>query len=114
MNLLAITYKTLSGTKEVVEIPNKKATQWIIYQDNKPKYYTDFYDLDIESNVMMNSLVLCGKRSIHEVLNIINKRNKIHLYIPKITRLGFKKKVKTKKVELDLEPIPEEWLDYSL
>ena len=114
MTLLATTYRTLSGTKKIIEIPNKKNTQWVIYQDNEPKYYTDFYDLEIESNAMMNSLVLCNKRSIHEVLELINKRNNINLSIPKISRLGYKKVIKSEKIELALDPIPEKWLSYSL
>jgi hypothetical protein len=50
------TYKTLEGVKEIVSttIP----TQWVVYQKNKPKYFVDLYDLNIESNAMMNSLVL--------------------------------------------------------
>lgn len=114
MTLLATTYRTLSGTKKIIEVPNKKNTQWVIYEDDKPKYYTDFYDLEIESNAMMNSLVLCAKRSIQEVLEIINKRNNINLSIPKVSRLGYKKKIKSEKIELTLEPIPEKWLSYSL
>ena len=114
MTFLANTYRTLSGTKEIIEIPNKKETEWVIYEDGKPKYYTDFYDLEIESNAMMNSLVLCTKRSLDEVLELINKRNNINLSVPKITRLGFKKKIKSVKKELTLEPIPEKWLAYSL
>ncbi|MCL7762163.1 hypothetical protein MPF19_01960 [Polaribacter sp. Z014] len=114
MTFFANTYRTLSGTKEVIEIPGKKATQWIIYKDGKPAYFVDFYDLEIESNAMMNSLVLCTKRSIHEVLELINKKNNIKLSVPLISRLGYKKIIKTRKVELDLEPIPEEWLAYSM
>ena len=114
MTFFANTYRTLSGTKEVIEIPGKKATQWIIYKDGKPAYFVDFYDLEIESNAMMNSLVLCTKRSIHEVLELINKNNNIKLSVPLISRLGYKKIIKTRKVELDLEPIPEEWLAYSM
>jgi len=114
MTLLATTYRTLSGTKKIIEIPNKKNTQWVIYQDKEPKYYTDFYDLEIESNAIMNSLVLCNKRSIHEVLELINKRNNINLSIPKISRLGYKKVIKSEKIELALDPIPEKWLSYSL
>lgn len=114
MTLQANTYRTLSGAKEVIEIPNKKNTQWIIYLDNKPKYFIDLYNLEIESNSMMNSLVLFAKRSIHEALELINKKNNINLSIPKISRLGYKKKIKSKKVELKLEPIPEKWLSYSL
>jgi hypothetical protein len=114
MTFIATTYRTLSGTKEIIEIPNKKDTQWIIYKDNKPAYFVDFYDLEKESNAMMNSLVLCTKRSIDEVLELINKKNNINLSIPKITRLGFKKKIKSVVKELHLEPIPEKWLAYSL
>lgn len=114
MKFLATTYRTLSGKKEVIEIPNKKNTQWVIYKDNQPTYYVDFYNLEIESNAMMNSLVLCTKTSLNEVLRIINKKNKINLSIPKISRLGYKKKIKSKPVELNLSPLPEEWLSYSL
>ncbi|QVY64410.1 hypothetical protein [Polaribacter sp. Q13] len=114
MMFLSNTYRTLSGTKEVIETPEKKATQWVIYKDGKPAYFVDFYDLEIESNAMMNSLVLCTKRSIHEVLELINQKNNIKLSVPLISRLGYKKIIKTRKVELDLEPIPEEWLAYSM
>lgn len=108
------TYRTFSGTKEVVEIIKKKDTQWVIYEDDKPKYFVDFFDLDNESNSMMNSLVLCGKKSIEEVLELINKRNNINLSIPVITKLGLKKKLKSESIELNLDALPEKWLDYSL
>ncbi|PQJ68879.1 hypothetical protein [Polaribacter butkevichii] len=114
MTFLATTYRTLSGTKEVIETLEKKATQWVVYKDNKPSYFVDFYDLEKESNAMMNSLVLCTKRSMQEVLEIINKKNNINLSVPVVSRLGYKKLVKSKKIELDLEPIPEKWLAYSL
>jgi hypothetical protein len=114
MKLKLSTYRTFSGTKEVVEIIKKKDTQWVIYEDDKPKFFVDFFDLKKESNAMMNSLVLCGKKSIEEVLELINKRNNINLSIPVITKLGVKKKLKSEIIELDLESLPEKWLDYSL
>jgi hypothetical protein len=114
MNFRISTYRTFSGIKEVVEIFEKKPTQWVIYENNKPKFYVDFFNLEIESNAMMNSLVLCGKRSIEEVLKLINKKNNVNLSLPKISRLGVKKKINSKTIELHLEPIPEEWLSYSL
>jgi len=58
--------------------------------------------------------VLCGKRSLKELLKLINKKNNVNLSLPKISRLGFKKKINSKTIELHLEPIPEEWLSYSL
>lgn len=108
------TYRTFSGTKEVVEIPEKKETQWVIYQNNEPKFFVDFFDLEKESNAMMNSLVLCSKRSLDEVLQLLNKRNNINLSLPKISKLGIKKRIKTEIKELNLEPLPEKWLAYSL
>jgi hypothetical protein len=111
---IATTYRTFSGTKEVLEIPQKKSTQWIVCQDKKPKYFVDFYDLQEESNSMMNSLVLCTERSIGEVLTLINKKNNINLSTPKISRLGLSIKLKSEVKDIDLLPIPEKWLSYSL
>lgn len=114
MTFLATTYRTFSGTKEIIETLEKKATQWVVYKDNKPAFFVDFYDLENESNAMMNSLVLCAKKSIQEVLEVINKKNGVNLSVPVISRLGYKKLVKSKQIELNLKPIPEEWLAYSL
>ncbi|QTD36530.1 hypothetical protein JL193_10255 [Polaribacter batillariae] len=114
MEVKATTYRTLSGTKQIIEIPKKQSAQWVIYEDNKPKYFVDCFKLEIESNAIMNNLVLCNKESIEEVLQKINKRNNINLSIPKISRIGFKKKLKSVSTNLDLQPIPEKWLDYSL
>lgn len=114
MKFATNTYRTLSGIKEVVEISRKKYYQWLVYQDNKPAYFVDFYDLQKESNAMMNSLVLCTDSSIDEVLKIISKRHNINLSIPKVSRIGLKKIIKSETKELDLQPIPEKWLAYSL
>lgn len=114
MELLENTYRTFSGTKMVLEIPKRKSTQWVVYQDNQPKFFVDLYDLSIESNAMMNSLVLCAKKSMRDVLKLINKRNNINLSIIKISKLGISKKLKSVPKNIDLQPLPEEWLAYSL
>ncbi|MGJ8743392.1 hypothetical protein [Polaribacter sp.] len=114
MKLNLSTYRTFSGVKEVLEIPDKKETQWIIFEKNKPKYFVDFFDLETESNAMMNSLVLCSKRSLDEVLQLINKKNNIQLSIPKISKLRVKKKIKFEIIEMTLPPLPEKWLSYYL
>ncbi|MCG1034990.1 hypothetical protein [Polaribacter sargassicola] len=106
-------YRTLKGRKEII-VPSKKTySQWVIYKDNVPKYFVDFYDLNTESNLIMNNLVLCSDRSIHEVLELINKNNNINLSVPKISRLGFKKQIKSEEIELSLRPLPKKWLIYS-
>lgn len=114
MKLIKNTYRTFSGKSKVFEIPNRKSSQWIIYEDKKPKFFVDLYDLSVESNSMMNSLVLCAKRSMQETLDLINKKNNINLSLPVISRLGIYKITKTAIVDIELEHLPEEWLDYSL
>lgn len=114
MIIIKSTYLTLSGVKEIIEAPNSKGYKWVIYLNNKPTFFVDLYDLSIESNSMMNSLVLCAKSRMEEVLKKINKRNNIHLSVPKISKLGIKKKLKSEPFDIKLKPLPEEWLDYSL
>ena len=114
MEIIEITYRTFSGVKKIVQVPRRKSSQYVIYQDDQPKFYVDLYDLSIESNAMMNSLVLCAKKSMREVLKSINKRNNINLSLPIITKLGISKKLKTETKDIDLKPLPEEWLEYSL
>jgi hypothetical protein len=114
MKMIKSTYRTFSGIREIIEVPKNKRTKWIIYQDDKPTFFVDFYDLSIESNSMMNSLVLCARRNIEDVLKLVNKRNNINLSIPKISSFLFKIKLKSEIIEIDLVPLPDKWLDYSL
>lgn len=114
MELIETTYRTLRGTEKRIEIPFRKPTQYIIMQDNKPKFYVDLFDISVESNAMMNSLVLCAKKPIKVVIEAINKRNNVNLSISNTSKLVVKKKKKTKKILLALQPLPEEWIDYSL
>jgi|TARA_B110000114_G_scaffold141636_1_gene149640 hypothetical protein len=114
MNFVTNTYITISGIKKIVEINEVKYHQKLIYQDNKPAYLVDFYDLQKESNAMMNILVLCSGNPINKVLKSINKRYNINLSIPIISRIGLQRKIKSEIIKLDLQPIPLKWLGYSL
>lgn len=114
MKLTKNTYKTIGGTVEIIEKSEDNNVQFVVYEDKKPKFYVDLYDLSNESNAMMNSLVLCAKRSMAETLLLLNKKNKTNLSLLKPSHFWFKKKIKSEEIDLDLEPLPEEWLDYSL
>ena len=72
------TYKTLKGKQEILELIHQKNTEAIIYQDNKPAYFVDCFDLQTEANVLMNSLVLSQRKTISFVIKAINKKNNIH------------------------------------
>ena len=112
MKYRVITYKTVKGLEEIVKPLRSTSSQWVVYENDKPKYHIDFYDIKTESNAMLNSLVLCDKRSIHEVLNLINEKNNVHLSIPWASYAI--RKIKTEYINLELQPLPEEWLGYSL
>lgn len=114
MTFVESTYRTFSGLKKIVEPKVKKYYQKVIYKDKKPAYFIDYYNLEIESNAMMNSLVLCTDQSLEEVLKIISKKNNVQLSVPKISRIGFQKRISSESIDLRLPPIPTKWLRYSL
>jgi hypothetical protein len=102
------TYRTLTGTKEVLEIPKRKSGQWIIYQNNEPTYFVDCFDFKKESNLIMNNLILSERKSIDEVIKSIKKKKKIKLSVAKPPM--FEIQLKTQERELELAPLPEEWI----
>ena len=109
MQFKLTTYSTLLGSKKIIETIKKKSTQAIIYKDDKPAFFVDCFDLQTESNVLMNSLVLCSKRHMVDVINDISKKNNVNLQIKTAPTLSRRKA--TELIELDLPPLPEEWLN---
>ncbi len=102
------TYKTLTGKRKLLEKKDKKPTQWVVYLDKKPTFYVDCFDLQTESNMLMNNLVLCERKSIGNVLKEINEMYNVRLSIETAPLLGVETTSEFK--ELELEPIPKEWL----
>lgn len=102
------TYKTLTGNKEILELTEDAYGQWIIYQNKKPKFHVNCFDFENESNQILNSLLLSQQKTIKEVLSIINKKNNTNLSIEKAPMLEIK--VDSKLKELNLEPLPLEWV----
>ncbi|TYP99552.1 hypothetical protein C7447_101152 [Tenacibaculum adriaticum] len=103
------TYRTITGKKQILETKKKKSTEAIIYQDGKPAFFVDCFDLQTESNVIMNSLVLCQQRSMNTVIKEIAQKNNINLSIKGTPLFVIKKTSEIK--ELELPPLPEEWLN---
>ena len=112
MKYRVVTYKTVKGLEEIVRPLKSTSSQWVVYQDEKPKYYVDFFDIKVESNAIMNSLVICDEKPIQEVLKIVNKNNNVRLSIPRASSVRLK--LKTEYTDLELQPVPQEWLDYYL
>ena len=109
MTLKHTIYRTLTGTKEIFELPNKKNTQWIVYLNNLPAYFVDCFDLKTEANLIMNSLVLGNQKPIEDVLKRIGKKNNVKLSVKKTPLIEIK--VKSELKECNLEPLPLKWLN---
>ncbi|CAM1359530.1 conserved hypothetical protein [Tenacibaculum litopenaei] len=109
MTFKLTTYKTLTGTKEILELTQKTRTEAIVYHNNQPAYHVDCFDLQTESNVIMNSLVLAQKRSISEVIKDIAKKNNVDLAIKEAPIFSIEKSSEMREVELP--PLPENWLN---
>lgn len=102
------TYRTFVGNKQIVELTDNAYGQWIIYQNKKPMFHIDCFDFENESNQILNRLLLAQQKTIQEVLNTINKKNDVKLSIEKAPLLEIK--VNSKIKELNLEPLPLEWV----
>ncbi len=103
------TYKTLTGKKEIVELIKRKSTQAVIYKDDVASFFVDCFDLETEANVLMNSLVLCQEQSMRDVIEKIASKNNVALSVKEAPIFSIKSSFKT--IELDLPPLPEEWLN---
>lgn len=112
MKFNVTTYKTITGKKRYLETIEKDNYQWIIYSGNRPKYFIDVFDFKTESNIILNSLLISSKKTINEIIEALNRKFNLNLSVPKAPSLSFK--VKSEIKQFNLEPIPEEWLSYSL
>lgn len=109
MNFKLTTYKTLTGEKQILETSSQKSTEAVVYQDDQPAYWVDCFDLQTESNVQMNYLVLCQQRSMKEVINEIGEKNQVNLTVKKAPLFSISKSSVEKDVELP--PLPVEWVN---
>lgn len=101
-------YKTLTGNKEILELTENAYGQWIIYQNKKPMFHINCFDFKNESNQILNSLLLAQQKTIQEVLSTINRKRNTKLSIEKAPFLEIK--VDSTVKELNLEPLPLEWV----
>ena len=109
MKLKSTKYKTLTGFKEVVELPTNKYGKFIVYQNREPKFFVDCFDFKIESNLVLNSLLLSQGKTVNQVLRRINKRKnaKLSIETPPFLVLDEISEMK----DFQLEPLPIEWLN---
>lgn len=109
MTFKLTTYKTLTGTQKILELPKRKNTEAVIYLNDKPTFHVDCFDLQTESNLKMNSLVLAQKRSISEVIKEVAEKNNVNLCVKEAPLFSVKRE--STITEMELPPLPEAWLN---
>ncbi|MFY7671227.1 hypothetical protein ACOSP6_09115 [Tenacibaculum sp. MEBiC06402] len=109
MTFKLTTYKTLTGEKQILETKNQKSTEAVIYENNQPAYLVDCFDLQTESNVQMNYLVLCQQRSMKNVIEEIGEKNNVDLSVKEAPFFAIKKSSEDKDIKLP--PLPLEWVN---
>ncbi len=107
MKLKVITYRTLTGTKDVFKSPKQKSTQWVICQDNVPTYFMDCFDFKYPANLAINNWVLSEGKTMGALLKKICKQEKVALSIVKPPYVRIL--VKTESKEFALKPLPIAW-----
>lgn len=109
MKLKLTKYRTFTGIKEVVEIPDNNYGQFVVYQNKKPKFLINCFDFKHESNQILNGLLLSKGKSISEVLQNINKLKNTKLSVERAPLIEIQ--VATEMTEINLKPLPLEWLN---
>lgn len=109
MTFKLTTYKTLTGKKQILETKTNKSTEAVVYENNQPAYLVDCFDLQTESNVQMNYLVLCQQRSMKNVIEEIGEKNNVNLTVKEAPLFSIKKSSEDKDIELP--PLPIEWVN---
>ena len=111
MKYRVTTYKSFSGDRKIVELPDSTYGEWIIYEDNVPTYHIDCFREDSESDALIqNYLSIKDKNhSIERLLKQLRNTTGNKLSFRSIP--FFSKKVSSEIQELDLKPIPLSWLE---
>lgn len=78
------TFLTLFGKKELVELPDSSYGEWVVYENGFPKYYINCFNSYSESNQIILRLLSDKAESIQSILNKINRKKGLKLYLEDI------------------------------
>jgi len=103
-----ITYQTLLGEVQFVDIGNHSYGEWVIYLNNRAKYHVNIYRPNSESDNILKELIEKFDESITTILDSINSTFNVNLKLSSRPSLEVIKNSELK--ELNLYPLPKEWL----
>ena len=103
-----ITYYSLKGLIKYVDLGDSSYGEWIIYDNEIPKYHINIFDKSSDSNIRLLKLLENKQKTIESIVTEINSKENTSLSLMQRPVLEV---IKTSElVNLDLEPIPVNWV----
>jgi hypothetical protein len=103
-----VSYYTLSGIRKFIDLGDQSYGEWIVCENNVPKYHIIAFQGNGESNALIANLISAKNESIETIMEKISKNQHIKLSFQGRPYFEFVKK--SELVELDLVPLPCEWV----
>ena len=99
---------TLNGKIQEVTLPDSAYGEWIIYENNEPKYHVNVFNHESKSDCLVFVLINENKFKFKNILAEINNQFKTNLTLSSKTNFGIK--INSKLIEFKLSSLPFEWI----
>ena len=103
-------YLTLKGKIQEVILPDSTYGEWIVYENNEPKFHVNIFNYNSKSDNLVNVFMTESKSDFKDILTDINKRFNKNLTLSLKKNIGIK--LSSKLVESDLSSLPFEWIEH--
>jgi len=103
-------YLTLKGKTQEVALSDSAYGEWIVYENNEPKYHVNIFNYKSKSDCLIFAIMNEKKSEFKSILTDINKRFKRNLTLSSKTNFGIK--INSKLIESELSPVPFEWIEH--
>ncbi|NCD72197.1 hypothetical protein [Mucilaginibacter agri] len=107
MQYLQLSFYTLIGVKKIIDLGDFSWGEWIVYDNRIPKYHINLHT-ELSSDMMINSIINKKENTIEGIIRNINIRYGTKLSLK--TRPLIELVKKEELIELDLGPLPEQWV----
>ncbi|MGN6181247.1 MAG: hypothetical protein ACTHNW_18840 [Mucilaginibacter sp.] len=105
---LQVSYYTLFGIIKLIELGDFVYGEWIVYDDNVPKYHVIAWPDEGASNALIDQLLKSRTETIQSILKKINKSQHRKLSLGNNPFFVFV--TKSESIELNLDSLPYEWV----
>jgi len=104
---LQISYYTLTGIKNRIDLGDQSYAEWVIYDNVTPKYHVELFEQD-DSNILINKLISGKTETIVSIVEKINIAHGTRLSLGTKPLLEIVKKEEL--IDLELTPLPVNWI----